>query len=110
MGDKYYPVVVQAIAGPDYTVYAYFSDGAIKRFDAKSLIEKGGVFSILKDKAFFSERLTVLNDTIAWDVSGDFDPTKCIDIDPFVVYEGINVSDPLDDGRGYPELCAENPN
>ena len=57
MAQEYYPEVIQAIAGPDYIVYAYFSDGAIKRFDAKPLIEKGGVFTALKDKVFFSERL-----------------------------------------------------
>ena len=101
----YLPVVIKAVAGPDYTVYAYFSDGKIKRYDMKPLIEEGGVFTVLKDKAFFSERLTVLNDTVAWDVSGDFDPTKCIDIDPFTVYAGQDVSDPLE----YPELCAEKP-
>ena len=102
---KYYPVVVQAIAGPDYNVYAYFSDGSIKRYDMKPVIKKGGVFNVLRDKAFFSGRLTVLNDTVAWDVSGEFDPTKCIDIDPFEVYEGPSVSDPLE----YPELSAEKP-
>lgn len=105
MEDKYYPVVVQAIAGPNYTVYAYFSDGTIKRYDMKPLIRKGGVFEVLKDKAFFSNRLTVLNSTIAWDVSGNYDPTKCIDIDPFEVYDGHNISDPLE----YPEVCAERP-
>ena len=65
MDNRYYPVVVQAVSGPDYTVYAYFSDGSIKRYDMKPLIEEGGVFTVLKDKAYFSERLTVLNDTVA---------------------------------------------
>ena len=103
MGDKYYPRVVQTIAGPNYTVYAYFSDGAIRRFDMKPLIGKGGVFDCLKDKTFFASRLTVLNDTVAWDVSGRYDPSDCIDIDPFVLYEAEIVEDPLLGG----EECAE---
>ncbi len=29
MEERYFPVVVQALAGSDYTVYAYFTDGTI---------------------------------------------------------------------------------
>ncbi len=95
MYEKYYPVVVQALAGENKTVYAYFSDGRITRFDLKPLISKGGIFSKLEDDTFFFEALTVLNDTVAWDVSGCFDSKNCIDIDPFVLYESQVVSDPL---------------
>ena len=108
MDEKYYPVVVQALVGPDFTVYAYFSDGSIKLYDMKPAISKGGVFEPLKDKEFFSRRLTVLNNTIAWDLSGNYDTTKCIDIDPFTVYDSPSVSDPLNPTE-YPELCAERP-
>lgn len=96
MNSEYFPAVVQAVAGEDYLVYAYFSDGSIKLYDAAPLIQKGGVFTPLKDKAYFRNRLTVLNDTVAWDVSGCYDPAKCIDIDPFEVYTGKTVSDPLE--------------
>ena len=30
---------------------------------------------------------TILNDTLAWDVSGDRDTCKCLDIDPDMLYE-----------------------
>ena len=30
---------------------------------------------------------TILNDTLAWDVSGDRDSTKCLDIDPETLYK-----------------------
>lgn len=96
MNEKYYPEVVQALAGEGYTVYAYFSDGTIHKFDVEPLVEKGGIFSRLKDRTFFVEQLTVLNSTVAWDLSGCFDPANCIDIDPFVVYEGEQVPDPLE--------------
>lgn len=46
------PKVTQAVAGEDYTVYAYFHDGTVRRFDAKPLIEQGGVFLPLRDEDF----------------------------------------------------------
>ena len=30
---------------------------------------------------------TILNDTLAWDVSGDRDVSKCLDIDSDMLYE-----------------------
>lgn len=95
MFEEYLPEVVQAVPGENYTVYAYFSDGKIVLYDVKPLIDKGGLFDRLKDPAFFSGQLTVLNHTVAWDLSGHFDPTTCIDLDPFVVYESRSVQDPL---------------
>ena len=95
MGD-YFPAVVQAVPAEDYGVYAYFSDGSVRLFDARPLIASGGVFARLADRAFFEGSLTVLNDTVAWDVSGRFDPTECIDVDPFAVYEAPAVADPLE--------------
>lgn len=53
------PKVIQAVAGPDYTVYAYFHDGTVCLFDATPLLEKGGVFLPLRDINFFRTRLTV---------------------------------------------------
>lgn len=31
-------------------------------------------------------KCTILNDTLAWDVSGDRDCSKCLDIDPDMLY------------------------
>jgi len=39
---------------------------------------------------------TVLNGTLAWDVGGNFDSSKCIDIDPCSIYDSAqDVADPL---------------
>ncbi|MGN0077471.1 MAG: DUF2442 domain-containing protein [Coriobacteriales bacterium] len=94
--EQYYPVVCQAVAGPDRVVYAYFTDGKITRYDVSELIERGGIFARLADEQFFANAITVLNSTVAWDVSGCFDPTTCIDIDPFTLYNSQAVADPLE--------------
>lgn len=96
MNEKLFPVVVQAIAGNDYTVYAYMLDGTVRRVSVKHLVEQGGVFEKLKNREFFVNALTVMNDTVAWDLSGQHDPSDCIDIDPFTVAECEIVKDPLE--------------
>lgn len=96
MHETIFPRVVQAVAGADRTVYAYMNDGTIHLVDMKPLIKKGGVFDRLKDDSFFADRLTVMNETVAWDVTGTHDPTKCLDIDPFVISECPVVADPLE--------------
>ena len=97
MNEKYFPEVVQALAGEAYKVYVYFSDGSIHLYDMASLIQGGGVFSKLLDRDFFEKALTVMNGTIAWDLGGHYDPTNCIDIDPFDVYDAPSVKDPLEE-------------
>lgn len=94
--DAYSPEVVQAIPGEQRQVYAYFTDGSIHCYDAAPLIERGGVFEALQDESFFRSALTVLNGTVAWDISGHFDATTCIDIDSFSVYAAPQVEDPLE--------------
>ncbi len=81
--EDYFPQVIQAIAGKNYCVYAYFTDGSIKQYNAKWLVENG----TLNDESFVKS-LTILNGTVAWDLSGEYDTTNCIDIDPFTVYKG----------------------
>lgn len=90
------PKVVQAVAGEGYTVYVYFHDGTVRLLDASPLVRRGGVFAPLKDAAFFRDRLTVLNDTVAWDVEGTRDSATCVDLDPCELYEQCPVvEDPL---------------
>ena len=83
----FFPEVFQAVAGEDYTVYAYMNDGAIRKVDIKPFFENGGVFEPLKDKTTFKEKLTVIGNTVAWDLTGNRDEYNCIDIDPFLVFE-----------------------
>ena len=92
---EFWPCVVQVIPTDDYKVYAYFNDGTIRLFDAKPLIKKDTVFEPLEDLELFKEKLSVINDTVAWDMGGNRDARKCIDLDPFVIYEQPIVADPL---------------
>lgn len=78
--------VVQVLPTNDYKVYVYFADGKIKLYDASELVEKG-VFKQLKDIELFKKSCTVLNDTLAWDISGTYDSSNCLDIDPNNIYD-----------------------
>lgn len=89
----FYPEIYQAVPGENYTVYAYVNDGSVRRFDARPFIEKGGVFECLKDEHIFRQTLTVIGNTVAWDLSQDRDARRCIDIDPFDIFNSPVVSD-----------------
>lgn len=93
---NYVPQISQVVSGENYKVYLYFTDGTVRLYDAKPLLERGGVFDKLKDSSFYNERMTVMNGTLAWDTSGTRDTTQCIDIDPVSLYEMCPVvKDPL---------------
>ncbi len=78
--------VIQVIPYEDYKVYVYFEDGKIVCYDAKPLLDKK-VFEPLRNVEIFMNTCTILNDTLAWDVSGDRDVSKCLDIDSDMLYE-----------------------
>ncbi len=86
--------VVQVVPTENYEVYVYFEDGKIVCYNAKPLLEKKG-FEILKNKDIFINTCTILNDTLAWDIGGNRDVTKCIDIDPDMLYELNHISDKI---------------
>lgn len=88
--------VVQVVPTRDYKVYIYFADGKIKLFDASELIKKG-VFQQLQNIDIFMNACTVLNDTLAWDVSGNFDPYNSLDLDPEELYSTCpEVKEPIE--------------
>lgn len=89
--------VIQVFPKDDYKIYVYFSDGRVKLYNVQPLVGRG-VFKKLEDKDFYQSRCTVLNGTLAWDVEGNYDPERCIDIDTYTVYnDSIEVADPLRD-------------
>ncbi len=87
--------VIQVIPREDFAVYVYFDDGRIKHYDVKPLLGSG-VFKQISDRDSFISKCTVLNNTLAWDLSGRFDPYTCLDIDPEqIYYTAVDVDDPL---------------
>lgn len=70
-------------------VDCYFTTGHVRRFDMSPLLEGscGLVFRPLRDEKIFKSSMTVMNDTLAFDVAGNRDATKCVDIDPFVIFD-----------------------
>ena len=91
----FWPEVLQVVPTNDYQIYAYFNEGSVRLFDVRPLIRPGTVFEPLSDIDFFRSRATVINHTAAWDMTGDRDPRRCIDLDPFVLFEQAAVPDPL---------------
>ena len=90
----YSPEVVQVVPFPGHTVSVYFSDGKIVSYDVKPLLDKG-VFRALRDMDIFINRCGIMNDTLAWDIAGNGDPTACIDIDPDTLYALDAIEDRL---------------
>jgi hypothetical protein len=91
----FWPKVVQVLPTGNFEVYAYFNDGSVRLYDVKPLLKSGTVFEPLMDIRVFKDKLAVINDTVAWDMGGNRDPRKCVDIDPFAVFERPAVTDPL---------------
>jgi hypothetical protein len=91
----FFPKVLQVIPDDDYRVYAYLNDGSVRLFDVKPLIRPDTAFAPLADLQFFKEKLRVINDTVAWDIGGNRDPYRCLDIDPFEVFGQPKTADPL---------------
>ena len=81
-----FPKIVQVVPTKLFTVYVYFEDGKIVCYDAKPMLNKT-VFEPLQDVETFVDTCTILNDTLAWDISGNRDASSCIDIDPDTLYE-----------------------
>ena len=82
----YFPAVIQVIPQNDYTVYVYFDDGKIVLYDISTKLNKG-LFKPLNKIDVFKNTCTILNGTLAWDLEGNRDTSKCIDIDVFTLYE-----------------------
>ncbi len=94
--------VVQVKPREDFKVYVYFDDGKIKLYDVNPLISNGGIFQKISQIDEFMNKCTVMGGTLAWDSSGCFSESDCIDIDPETIYsEGEEVSDPFTEIYNY---------
>lgn len=83
----YQPEIVQVIPTKEYTVFLYYDDGNVRLYNAKPLLNKGGIFDKLKDIEIFINTCTIMNGTLAWDIAGNYNIWECIDICPDTLLE-----------------------
>ena len=90
------PKMYQVYPIDDYTVYIYYDNGEIKLYDCKWILDEEGIFKNIHDINKFKELCTIMNGTLAWDISLIRDPYNCIDICPDTVYnESVKAKDIL---------------
>ena len=75
--NEYFPTVVQVIPLDNFHVQVFFDDGKIVDYDATEDL-KTEIFKPLRDIDAFKEACTVMNGTLAWDLSGNRDESSCI--------------------------------
>ncbi|MDR1736583.1 MAG: DUF2442 domain-containing protein [Oscillospiraceae bacterium] len=80
------PKLFQVVPTDDYKVCLYYDNGEIRLYDCAWIAESGGVFNEIKDIAVFKELCTIMNGTLAFDISRVRDTSRCIDICPDTVY------------------------
>ena len=80
------PKLFQTLPADDYKVYLYYDNGEIKLYDCAWILKEIGVFTQIHDIAVFKELCTIMNGTLAFDISRARDPYRCIDICPDTIY------------------------
>ena len=84
--NEYFTTVVQVIPLDNFHVQVFFDDGKIVDYDATNDL-KAEIMAPMRDIENFKNACTVMNGTLAWDISGKWDEADCVDIDPFTLYE-----------------------
>lgn len=81
------PKLFQVFPQEDYTVVLFYDNGEIRLYDCGWIKTEPGIFEKIREMSKFRELCTVMNGTLAWDISGTRDPYNCIDICPDTVYQ-----------------------
>jgi len=81
------PKPFQVLPTNDFKVYLYYDNGEIKLYDCSWILKECGVFEKIHDIEVFKELCTIMNGTLAFDISLVRDPYSCIDICPDTVYK-----------------------
>lgn len=71
----------------DFSIILHYDNGEIRLYDCTWIFKETEVFEKIRDIKQFKELCTVMNGTLAWDISGKRDPYTCIDICPDTIYE-----------------------
>ena len=81
------PRLFQVIPRDDFRVLLFYDNGEEKIYDCSWMLNELGVFAQLHDISTFKSICTIMNGTLAFDISLVRDPYNCIDICPDTVYE-----------------------
>ena len=81
------PKLYQVIPQKDFTVVLFYDNGEIRLYDCGWIKTETGIFQQIRNLNSFLELCTIMNGTLAWDISGKRDPYNCIDICPDTVYQ-----------------------
>lgn len=81
------PKLFQVLPTDDFCIYLYYDNGEIRLYDCKWILNETGVFTKIHNIESFKELCTIMNGTLAFDVSAIRDPYNCIDICPDTIYE-----------------------
>ena len=92
MSDEYIPQIYMAALAGGKKVDCYFTNGEVKRYDVNRAIRLRGVFAPLKNQKVFNRAVMVMDGVLAFDIAGDRDPYKMVDICADVIYtDGVSV-------------------
>ena len=90
--NEYFPTVVQVIPLDNFHVQVFFDDGKIVDYDATNDL-KAEIMAPMRDIENFKNACTVMNGTLAWDISGKWDEADCVDrTNREITYKTINMS------------------
>ncbi len=66
----------------------YFTTGHVRRFNMAKLLKPdcGPVFRPLRNRKKFLSTMTIINGTLAFDIAGNRDEYRCVDIDPETIF------------------------
>ena len=81
------PKLFQVFPQNDFTIILFYDNGEIKRYDCNWIQSESGVFGQIQELSRFKDLCTIMNGTLAWDISEKRDPYNCIDLCPDTVYQ-----------------------
>lgn len=80
------PNLYQVLPTNDYNVYLYYDNGEIKQYDCSFILDNEKLYNKIININDFKRLCTIMNKTLAFDISENFDPYNCIDFCPDTVY------------------------
>ena len=84
------PHVVEGKHVKDYTIEVKFNDGTVRIVDFRPYVDRGGIFSELKDQEYFKRFFIDLN-TVCWPNGADVAPERLYELGKPVEHQDSNL-------------------